>query len=338
MKKLTAGIFTVMLGLVAVDANAQIATDAWVNNQISIEADARTAADTKLREDKQDKLTQANAGGTHITIGADGKINVNTGTGGVATQAGLDELQGTVEELSGLVGDTNVADTIAQYAKKDGDFVTAVSEANKGLTQNDAYTKTEADGRFDAKGAAAAAQNAAEAKVTELANGQVKTNTDNIAAINNPTTGAVATSKAYTDTKVGALPNGMTDVAAAVADAKKAGTDAQADLDAYKITNDAAVKANTDAIASFTDETSGIAATYETKADAQNSHDTLNAAISAEKIRAEAAEQTNASSITALSDSFNGAISEDGTYVLTVKKVGETRTFYWENITGRGGN
>ena len=54
-----------------------------------------------------------------------------------------------------------------------------------------------------AKGYADAAQTAAEGKVTELANGAVKTNTEAIAAIKNGETGILAQAKAYADTAAG---------------------------------------------------------------------------------------------------------------------------------------
>ena len=176
-----------------------------------------------------------------------------------------------------------------------------------------AYTAANA---YDAAGSAATAKSEAiaeaEAKVNALKNGEVKANADAIAAINNGTNGILAQAQAYADqaeadaiaaaaqdatTKVNALRDGavadnttaitnikngtsVNDFAAAetaIADAKKAGTDANAALEAYKISNDAAValkasqaeleaeiarakaaeKANSDAIALLVDSTEG---------------------------------------------------------------------------------
>jgi hypothetical protein len=50
----------------------------------------------------------------------------------------------------------------------------------------------------------------------------------------------------------------VTGLADAIADAKKAGTDANTALEAYKVTNDAAVKANSDAIAAINNAETGI--------------------------------------------------------------------------------
>lgn len=81
---------------------------------------------------------------------------------------------------------------------------------------------------YDAFGAAAAAQSAAEGKAAELVggleNGQVKLNKEAIAAIKN-----------------GASVNDFAATEAAIADAKKAGTDANTALETYKGLNDAAV-------------------------------------------------------------------------------------------------
>lgn len=60
---------------------------------------------------------------------------------------------------------------------------------------------------------------------------------------------------------------GLTD---AIADAKKAGTDAATALGTYKVTNDAAVKANADAISAINNETTGILAQAKTYADGKD--------------------------------------------------------------------
>ena len=67
---------------------------------------------------------------------------------------------------------------------------------------------------------------------------------------------------------------GLTD---AIADAKQAGTDANTALEAYKVTNDAAVKKNADAIAAINNADTGILAKAKTYAD------TKDAAIAAAK-------------------------------------------------------
>lgn len=179
---------------------------------------------------------------------------------------------------------------------------------------------------FDAAGSANTAKSEAiaeaEAKVNALKNTEVKANTDAIAAINNDTDGILAQAKAYADqseadavataagdatTKVNALRDGavkdnadaiagikngtsVNDFAAAeaaIAEAKKAGTDANAALETYKTSNDAAVALKAS-----------------------------DADLEAEIARAKAAEKANSDAIALLVDS-----TEDGTKLNSIKEL-----------------
>lgn len=71
----------------------------------------------------------------------------------------------------------------------------------------------------------------------------------------------------------------VTGLQTALDEAKKAGTDANTALGAYKVTNDAAVKANTDAISAINNETTGILAQAKSYADGKDT--TIAAAKSA---------------------------------------------------------
>lgn len=62
----------------------------------------------------------------------------------------------------------------------------------------------------------------------------------------------------------------VTGLADAIADAKQAGTDANTALEAYKVTNDAAVKKNADAIATINNADTGILAKAKTYADGKD--------------------------------------------------------------------
>lgn len=62
----------------------------------------------------------------------------------------------------------------------------------------------------------------------------------------------------------------VTGLADAIADAKQAGTDANTALEAYKVTNDAAVKKNADAIAAINNADTGILAKAKTYADGKD--------------------------------------------------------------------
>lgn len=81
--------------------------------------------------------------------------------------------------------------------------------------------------------------------------------------------GRVAAAEADIDALQAATAEGGA-VTLAIADAKKAGTDAQSALNTYKTTNDAAVKANTDAISAINNETTGILAQAKTYADGKD--------------------------------------------------------------------
>lgn len=76
----------------------------------------------------------------------------------------------------------------------------------------------------------------------------------------------------------------VTGLSDAIADAKKAGTDANTALEAYKVTNDAAVKANTDDIAAIKNADTGILAQAKAYADGKD------ASIAAAKNAADAAQ------------------------------------------------
>ena len=76
----------------------------------------------------------------------------------------------------------------------------------------------------------------------------------------------------------------VTGLQTALDEAKKAGTDANTALEAYKVTNDAAVKANTDAISAINNETTGILAQAKSYADGKDT------AIAAAKSAADAAQ------------------------------------------------
>ena len=179
---------------------------------------------------------------------------------------------------------------------------------------------------FDAAGSAATAKSEAiteaETKVNALKNTEVKANADAIAAINNDTNGILAQAQAYADqseadavataaqdatTKVNALRDGavkdnadaiagikngtsVNDFAAAetaIAEAKKAGTDANAALETYKTSNDAAVALKAS-----------------------------DADLEAEIARAKAAEKANSDAIALLVDS-----TEDGTKLNSIKEL-----------------
>lgn len=292
MKKLTAGIFTVLMGLVSVNAaDAAVASKGYVDAVVKTKANS---ADVYTKDEANSLLEQK--AGKATTLAGYGITdaytkeevdetfetieNVKTkvqavidslGSSGGEGGEGATGLQGTVlknqqdifdlqstttqqgnkitalETLTGETGQIaqNITKALTDAKAYTDEKVAALTDEDGEITQNAANittlqdlvgttsvatqidTKIEAldlDNTYETKGAAETAQQAAEAKVTELANGQVKANTDAITAINNADTGilaqatevattkantaeanAVADAKTYTDAKVSGL-------------------------------------------------------------------------------------------------------------------------------------
>lgn len=195
----------------------------------------------------------------------------------------VEQLLEDISELKGTVAGYSSTNTVAS----------AVSAAQKAAEDHaDAKVKELADGAVATNTAAIAAINNSETGILKtakdytdaLANGQVKTNKEAIEAINDSATGIEAVAKKYTDdeiykveTTIGTIAEGET-VVSLIADAKKAGTDAQSALDAYKTTNDVAVaaakkagddaQANVDALENVVGDMTSVKTTAKTVAGA----------------------------------------------------------------------
>lgn len=186
MKKLTTGIFTVVLGLVAADASAAVTSKAYVDARVG-------AVDTKV-----------------------------------------DGLETTVNEFT-----TNIGDTITQEIKTNLESPTSdIAKALDAKADASDVTAlgtrvTTAEGEIDTLQATVSGLTTGDGSVANQIAGALadytKT-TDMNAAL------SLKADKATTYTK--------TEVDTAVADAKKAGTDASAALTAYQTTNNAAVQKN----------------------------------------------------------------------------------------------
>lgn len=296
MKKLTAGIFTVLLGVVAANsADAALTSKAYVDAKVKVNADAiASKADTATVNALDGRVTTAE--GTITTHGTDiadlktnkqNKLTAGTGieidtatntisTKGIATSDALTTLEGKVT--------ANTGDITTLKGEGEGSVKKSIADAI-------AAEVTRSDGAYDAKGAAGTAETNAKAYADGLAKNyataaQGTTADATAAAVNNATTGLAAT-KAIADqnkaaitamdtaykaadtainTKIGEVAEGKT-VVEMIEDAKTAAT--------Y---DDAAVKAdikkNTDAITTINDSEvmkSGITAdkvtTYDGYAD-----------------------------------------------------------------------
>lgn len=187
MKKLTTGIFTVVLGLVAADASAAVTSKAYVDARVG-------AVDTKVE-------------GLETTVN-----EFTTNIGDTITNQITQELKSDTSEIAkALDSKADAADLTAlgtRVTTAESDIDT-LQETVSGLTT----------------GTGSVANQIADA-LADYTN-----TTDMNAALN------LKADKATTYTK--------TEVDTAVADAKKAGTDASAALTAYQTTNNAAVQKNT---------------------------------------------------------------------------------------------
>ena len=328
--------------------------DAYSKGEVDAKFTANSTADQKYAKDYADSLAK--------NYDAAGKAQELIEALDVTDTAVTGQYVSAVSEVDGkvVVSRTDLPTyTLATGSANGTVAFNGADVAVKGLGSA-AYTAANA---YDAAGSAATAKSEAiaeaEAKVNALKNGEVKANADAIAAINNGTNGILAQAQAYADqaeadaiaaaaqdatTKVNALRDGavadntaaitgikngasvnnFADAEAAIAEAKKAGTDANAALEAYKTSNNAAValkasqadleaevarakaaeKVNSDAIALLVDSTEGDStklnsikelATWieEHGGDAAEMAEAIagnTAAISTEKSRAEAEE------------------------------------------------
>lgn len=149
-----------------------------------------------------------------------------------------------------------------------------------------------------------------------------------IAALNLSTTYAA---KAHTHVKSEitdfAHTHAMTEVTGlsdAIADAKKAGTDANTALEAYKVTNDAAVKVNADAIAAINNVDTGILKQAKDYADGKD------AAITAAKNAADAAQ----ADVDAL-EAKVGTVADGKTVVQMIAEAKDAATYDDTALAGR---
>lgn len=175
------------------------------------------------------------------------------------------------------------ASDVVAAAKSESALTTFVNNviSNAGIATDEAMT------------ALAGRVTTAEGKITSLQGlvGDTAVATQITNAINALDLANTYAAKAHTHTKseitdfahIHAIAD-VTGLQTALDEAKKAGTDANTALEAYKVTNDAAVKANTDAISAINNETTGILAQAKSYADGKDT------AIAAAKSAADAAQ------------------------------------------------
>lgn len=238
MKKLTAGIFTIMLGLIAVDANAAITSKAYVDDGLATKANS---ADVYTKTDADaafaNKATQTKVGTADLTTTAKdlsaavNELNANKVTSDQVTTA----IEGAITGENGAIKD-------------------AIDAAVEGKADK-SYVDTELGKKADDSDLSAL-----DARVTTNTN-NIGTNTTAIATLNGDASTAGSVAKAIADevTRANGAYDAKGDAAQALTDAKTyadglaenydaAGSAAavQDALDAYKTSNNAAVALKAD--------------------------------------------------------------------------------------------
>lgn len=287
MKKLTAGIFTVLMGLVSVNAaDAAVASKGYVDAVVKTKAntaDVYTKNDVytkgeadNLLDGKADKATTLAGYGitnaytkdevdaTFETIAkVDEKVQAvidSLGSSGGEGGEGATGLQATV--LKNKQDIVNLQSTTTQQGNKITALETLTSETgqiaqniSQALTDAKAYTDEKVDALTGENGAITALQDlvgttsvatqidtkiselnlpnayeakgTAEAKVAELANGQVKTNKEAIEALNNAETGILAQATEVATTKANTAESNAKTYAKTYTDQKVSGLNLQ---------------------------------------------------------------------------------------------------------------
>ena len=251
MKKLTAGIFTVLMGLVSVNAaDAAVASQGYVDFKVG----ENTTAINGLSGTVQANKAAADAVADRVTT-AEGKITAAEGkittlendVGTLKTQV-ADETTGLIKKVTELktqidnvsegnltikngaintdqlannsVTETklatdlatkiNAAQTEAQVGSAIDTKITALNLAETYEALNNKTQSVNEGSTEDQYPSAKAVYTA----VSTLENGAVKNNTDAIEAINNETTGILASAKSYADEKASAAQAGAEATAA----------------------------------------------------------------------------------------------------------------------------
>ena len=343
MKKLTAGIFTVMLGLVAVNAaNAAIPSTNYVDTKIGDVETAYKAADAQIRTDFAAADT---ALGTRI----DGVVTAYQAAD-TALDGRVDELETTVGEGTMSVNGNTQNDVIAAINALDAKTNGIATNENLDKLQQTVTTHTNSLNVLNGtgEGSVAKAEADAIAYTDQLANGQVKTNKEaiatNAAAIEanetaiagkasqsdlNTLSGRVGTAEGDIDALEGLV--GSTSVATQIENANNAQT---ASLQQY------ADQAETDAIASAKSYADGELAK---KVDIAQGTDAVNHVVitdaSGNVTTSATIQQAQVDGLTTtlaakMADvtAISAVGSEDGTYVLTAKVAGDETTYKWEQI------
>ena len=212
-----------------------------------------------------DEVAKVNSANTAVT----GRVTKLEGVVGKAAE-GENPATGLVKNVADLQAKNTAQDTAIEGAQTTADSAVAAAaaaqkQADKGVADAAAAKKQADKGVTDA----AAAQADVDAIKAQLGTGgtsglskDIKANTDAIAAINNAETGILATSKKYTDEKIGDLTTTVNANKAAISaeearakKAEKANADAIAKLNGTAETDGSVAKSIADALVDYTDTT-----------------------------------------------------------------------------------
>ena len=358
MKKLTAGIFTVLMGLVSVNAaNAAVASKAYVDAKAATEASAaqsaaettaanalssaklelegkidakvaQTAYDTKVAELAQADTTNLQAAKDY----ADG-LDAAQKTAFETADSAINDKIGTVAEGKTVVQMIADAQSSATYDDAElrgliGDNADAISAMDAAYKTADTQVLTDAkayaDGlatNYDTAGSAATAKS--EAIEAAAADATSKANQ------------ALTDAKAYADEKDEAL---KTDLEGQIATASGSATQVANDLASYKTTNNAAVaaakkagddaQADLDAYKSSNDTAVAAAKTQADKgvADAATAQSAAEAAQAAADAAQSAADAAQADANQALADAAAAQSAAEAAQTQADKGVADAAT------------
>lgn len=354
MKKLTAGIFTVMLGLCATSgADAAVASKGYVDSFVG-EQGSITSAVTSLTQTVADNKTAAeNAIADAKKAGTDAAAALETykGTNDAAVQANagaiaaaeqdIDALETTVnDETNGLVA--KVATLQQDIENVQGGSLTLQDKSISKAKLNEEL-QAEIDSFQNAEEVSGAIETALDDYTTTVDlnaalalkgdKTAVETNAANIAT----NTGAIATLNGDAST-AGSVAKSIADAFTAAKLDQYATTDAMnGALSAYTKTEELGKLAMKDTVG--TDDIDNLAVTTAKLADgAVESGKIANGAVTDEKIEA-----VSSSKVTGLSESLaekltipTAANETDGKYVLTATSANGQATYYWELIAREG--
>ena len=369
MKKLTAGIFTVMLGLCATSgADAAVASQGYVDTKVGVNTQSittltqtvaanKTAAENAIAGETSARETAVSGLNTRLTT-AEGTIAQHT-TDISAINAELDTVASNevVTALQTQVG-TGTVDSRIETAKQaaiDAAAADATTKANKALED----AKADAEKYIDAKEltTAQSEQNTAIETAYKAADKKIADSIGTVPA-DKTVVGMIAeaqTAATYNDTEVRGLITANTNAIETLnGGADETGSVAKSIADAFtqaNLSQYATKEGLTGALADYTKTEKLKALAFKDTVNTNDIDDLAvtedklaNGAVTADKLGANAVTDdkisaVSSSKVTGLSDSLAEKLTiptvengKDGKFVLTATSANGQATYYWEEI------